>query len=404
VVQLFHEQLTDKEEMGNMKKMLVLLAVVVGIFAFSTGAFAAGTIDDITCLSCDKCTLGILACDVAGQGGSDACGYFDYDYNNGQGYGYESGRTSLSNCRAIFPICDCADTATTFVAGHTIGVRMTIMVDGAYGQKGAYWSDPADADIEFGKYTSKTLACSTAGYGSNFGPGTFWKTDATGTSTTQVNTLASGTVCAIAAGNQATLLVTNVTAGAVISADDETYKRSYWKLDVPPIRIDPNVLHNCEVISVKIELLDQSTGGICADCAAVCECIVDVAKVCCESVSGSASCLYPYFSSTAAATDEQPFWNGIVVVNTSSVAGTATLTIYQQDGVVGSFTTPTIAAHSMYVAALENIAFSGTGLGDLPVYVNVTTTFPSMDGFAIVANHWTGESMGYLCRKPLTKG
>jgi len=385
-----------------MKKILVLLAVAMGIFAFSTGAFAAATADIVSCLSCDKCTLGVLPCpNETVQGGpTPTCGYFDYDAADGQGYGYYSGRTSLSNCRAIFPICDCEDTATIFTQGHTIGVRMTIMVNGAYGQKGAYWSQPGDADIEFGKYKSKSLACSTAGYGSNFGPGTWWKTDSTGASTTQVNTLAGNPTCDVAAGNQATLLVTDVTAGATISVADEVNKRSYWKIDVPPIRIDPSVLHNCEIISVKIELLDQSTGGICADCVAVCECIIDVAKVCCPSTGGSASCLYPYFSSTTEANDAQPFWNGIVVVNTSSVAGSATLTVYQQDQKVGTYTISEIKANSMFVQALENIGFSGSGLGDKPVYINVTTTFPSMDGFAIIANTATGESMGYLCRKP----
>jgi len=392
--------------MGKMKKTLVLLAVAMGIFAFSTGVFAAtaGNSDIVSCLSCEKCILGTLPCpDDLVQGQTGNCTYFDYDANAGQGYGYVGNRmvgADHTNCRAIFPICDCEETATIFTQGHTIGVRMTIMVNGAYGQKWAYWSAPADANIEFGKHASKTLACNNPDYTSNFGPGTFWKTDSTGASTTQVNTLAGGTVCEIPAANQATLLVTNVTSGYTITAADETNKLSYWKIDVPPIRIDPTVLHNCEIISVKIELLDQSTGGICADCVAVCECVIDVAKVCCPSTGGTASCLYPYFSSTTEANDAQPFWNGIVVVNTSAVAGTATLTVYQQDGKVGTYTTPSIAAHSLYVQALENISFSGSGLGDKPIYINVSTTFPSMDGFAIIANTATGESMGYLCRKP----
>ena len=156
-----------------MKKILVLLTVAMGIFAFSTGAFATGVEDIVTCLTCDKCALGVLPCPgTVVQGGmTPTCSYFDYDYNDGQGIGYASGRPSVGNCRAIFPICNCVDTETTFIAGHTIGIRMTIMVNGASGQKGAYWSQPADANIEFGKYASKTLACNTAGYGSNFGPG-----------------------------------------------------------------------------------------------------------------------------------------------------------------------------------------------------------------------------------------
>jgi len=53
----------------------------------------------------------------------------------------------------------------------------------------------------------------------------------------------------------------------------------------------------------------------------------------------------------------------------------------------------------MYVAALENIGFTGTGLGDMPVYIKVTSTFGNIDGFAMIANSVSGESMGYLCRQ-----
>jgi hypothetical protein len=53
----------------------------------------------------------------------------------------------------------------------------------------------------------------------------------------------------------------------------------------------------------------------------------------------------------------------------------------------------------MYVAALENIGFIGTGLGDMPVYISVSSDFASLDGFAMIANPASGESMGYLCRK-----
>jgi len=375
-----------------MKKLLVLLTVAMAFFVFTTGA-SAQLLD--VCTPCPKCEVGSILCPQSGQDITPTCSYFDYE----TGVGYSSGR-GTGNCHAVFAICNCLSAATSFVAGHRIGVRMTILVDGLAGQRGAYWSAPGTTDIAFAMFAHQADACAATAYTSSFGTGKWYKTNSSGTATDEVTGLASNSSCAPTSGQQATQIITDPDKGYTITLADETAKLSYWWIDIPYIRINPSVLHNGELISVKIETLDQSTGGICADCVATCECIVDVARVCPTSGSSGSTCLYPYFSSTTEATDAQPFWNGIVVTNTSSIAGTATLTVHQQDGKAGTYTTPSIPAGSMFVQALENIGFSGTGLGDLPVYITVTTTFPSMDGFAIIANTATGESMGYLCRKP----
>jgi hypothetical protein len=193
---------------------------------------------------------------------------------------------------------------------------------------------------------------------------------------------------------------TNVDSGYIITADDVLNKLSRWWIILPEMRVDINSLKANDLISVRIETLDQASGGICATCRATCVCVIDVAKMCPTSgdLTGT-SCLFPYFTSTSAATPDNPYWNGIAIVNTSSKAGVAVLSVYQTDGKVGTFTTPSIAGHGMYVAALENIGFTGTGLGDLPLYINISTTFAGVDGFAMIANSESGESMGYLCRK-----
>jgi hypothetical protein len=275
---------------------------------------------------------------------------------------------------------------------------MTIMVNGQFGQNGAYWSAPGDSNIEFSKFASLQAACASTGYDSNFGPGAWYTSTAAGTSGTEIMTLAGDPTCVVPALNAATMLVTDPDQGYMITDYDVLMKLSYWKIDVPPIRIVPDVLHNCETISVRIETLDQSTGGICRDCNATCECIIDVAKVCCTSTT-SGECLFPYFTSTTAPNDAQPWWNGIAIVNTGSAAGTATLTVKQVDGASGSYTTPSIPAGSMFVRTLDGIPFTGSGLGDQAVWIDAVTTFSSMDGFAIIGNTQTGESMGYLCRK-----
>ena len=126
--------------------------------------------------------------------------------------------------------------------------------------------------------------------------------------------------------------------------------------------------------------------------------LIIVAKVCCGENS---ACFFPYFTSTTGVTPEQPYWNGIAIVNKGGSSGTATLSVFQQDGVKGTFTTPVVAPGSMFVAALENIDFTATGgtLGGLPVFIDVTSTFGQIDGFAMMSNSDNGDSMGYLCRQ-----
>jgi len=351
--------------MGKMKKLLVLLTVAVGLFGFSTGAFAAG-LDDV-CIPCTKCPLGQIGCPQPGQGTTPTCGYFDFE----TGYGYVSGTRggTQENCKAVFSICNCLTAATSFVAGHRIGVRMTILVDGRAGQNGAYWSQPASANIEFRKLATQEAACAATSYGSFFGPGKFFKTDSNGISTTEVTTLASGSTCTVPTANQATQIITDPVNGYTITLQDETDNVSRWLINIPEMRIDTSVLHNCEVISVKIEMLDQNTGGICAECSAVCECIIQVAKVCCADPSSS-TCLFPYFTSTTAPNDAQPWWNGIAIINTGSSDGTATLLVTQTDGVKGSITVP-VKAGAIYVEMLKDIDFTAAGgtLGDLPVWI-----------------------------------
>ncbi len=383
--------------MGKMKKLLVLLTVAVGLFGFSAGAFAAG-LDDI-CIPCTKCPLGTVGCPQPAQGITPTCSYFDYE----TGYGYVPGTRGLTreeNCKAIFSICNCLNAGTNFVAGHRIGIRMTILVDGRAGQNGAYWSQPASANIAFSKFATQELACAATAYVSQFGPGKFYKTDSNGVATTEVTSLTGGTTCTVPTANQATQIITDPGSGYTITLQDETDNLSRWLINIPEMRIDTSVLHNCETISVKIETLDQNTGGICAECTATCECIIQVAKVCCATPSSS-TCLFPYFTSTTAPNDAQPWWNGIAIINTGSSDGTATLLVTQTDGVKGEVTVD-VAAGAIYVEMLKDIEFTAAGgtLGDKPVWIQVNTTFTSMDGFAIIADSTTGESMGYLCRKP----
>jgi len=390
-----------------MKKLLVLLTLVVGLLGFSTGAFAQ-LID--VCTDCKGgTTLGSLPC----PGAQASCAPFNYQTRDG--YSNEPTKypaPQYGPYRAIFNICNCETAATSFVVGHRIGIRLTILVNGvAADNQGAYWAGTPDdaltgnsANIEFGMYATPAETCAAGAYlslgGSGsaprfFGPGTYYKADGTTTATPIAND-----VCAVGSSNRPIMITTDIQNGYTITQYDVDNKLSRWWIILPSMRIDPTVLFNGETISVKIETLDQATGGICSTCVATCECVIEVARVCPQggALTGI-SCLFPYFTSTTSATPDNPFWNGIAIVNTGSAPGTATLTVYQQDGKTGTFTTPVVQGGSMYVAALENIGFTGTGLGDMPVYIKVTSTFGNIDGFAMIANSQSGESMGYLCRK-----
>ena len=114
-----------------------------------------------------------------------------------------------------------------------------------------------------------------------------------------------------------------------------------------------------------------------------------------SSVIDSKSFILPYFPSLSAPSVYSPFWSGITLYNNSNTSGTAVLTFYQIDGVVGQYTTPIIPAKGMYVNTLDGISItkiSGSGgLGGLPSFVNVSSDFYG-GGFGMMGNVSTGES------------
>jgi hypothetical protein len=290
-----------------MKKLLVLITAMVAVFGFSAGAFAAW--GDPICTTCKGCPVGNIPCNIEEQA-EDDCADFDYDSFVPSRHGYCS--TNSANCRAIFNICNC-ETPSVFDAGATIGIRMTVLVDGVAGQLGAYWAEDAtDLALKTFDGVIPEDPCADVGQLENFGLIDFFKADRISGATP----LASSSCDPIIAANQAVVLVSEVGEGYVIDATDVTEKRHKWWIDILPIRIDRNVLHDGELISVKIELLAEGSGGICAECDAVCECIIDVAYVCCTVAAKSIYFPYVLPGSTSWST-------GIVVTNLSSTIAPA---------------------------------------------------------------------------------
>jgi hypothetical protein len=254
-----------------MKKQFVLLISLAVLFSLSTGAFAQ---DPLVSL-CNTAT-GTLLSDQSGQG---ICTYSDFQ----TGYGYCLAGKSVYSNKAVFRLCFCPESAANFREGSIIGVGMTILVNDQSGEKGAYWSLPADGEVHFGKYDSDDLACGGEA-SSSFGPGRFYKTS----DLTAPVSIVGDTTCPIPSANQATVLVTDPTAGYLITEMDEILALNRWFVQTPPIRIDPAVLHNGEVIKVRVEFLNQNS-GICSDCPPVCAGDIIVGQV---SSSPCTTCTY----------------------------------------------------------------------------------------------------------------
>jgi hypothetical protein len=371
-----------------MKKLLVILMLLslVGIGSVASAA-------DVASL----CSTNVLRVDCSLGGQNAQCGPFDFETGEGANCPFKDYHN-----RAIFSVCNCPD-PTQFSEGAKIGIRMTILVDKndglgpRAGENGAYWAT-TDPYVQFGRYATIDLACDGV-TDSSFGMGHYYKT----TDLTNAGwvTPYTGTNCDVPTSQEATIYVTDRTAGYTITLQDEIDALARWFIDIPLMRIDPAILHNGECIYVHVEFLNQNIGrGICSDCPPICDGTIKVACVCCSDEDKTSSCFFPYFTSVVAPDDVNPYWNGIAIQNTSNVAGKATFTVSEKDGVgKGTFTTPDpIPAGGMFVATLDSLTFEGT-LGTGQVFITVSTEFPTMDGFAMMANQLTGESMGYLCRK-----
>jgi hypothetical protein len=251
-----------------MKKLIVLLILSAAFFSLGTNAFAQTWPVGSTCST----TIGMLPGYQSGQG---TCTYFDFQ----TGYGYCLAGKSVYSNKAIFTVCNCRSSTDEFFVGSKIGVRMTILVDDRPGENGAYWSLPGDGEVHFGKYDSPESACAGEALES-FGPGHFYKYS----DRTAPVSIVGDTTCQVPPANQATVLVTDRNAGYEIK--DDAYGLTDWFVQIPPIRIDPTILHNNEVIKVKVEFLNQTDGhGICPDCREVCVDTTIVANV------GTSSCI-----------------------------------------------------------------------------------------------------------------
>ena len=358
-----------------MKKLVVLVTLMVAVFGFSAGAFAA--FGDPICLSC-KGPLRNVPIYTAAEQTTLSCTDFDYDMNSSAD-GYCEYKSN-NNYRLIFAVCNCElSQAAKLVDGFRVAIRMEILVNGQSGARGAYWSGPAVTNIIFNNYLTQSAACAAtvAEQTKTFGAPVFYLADGA----TSVPTLVTDPTCTVPDDQKSTILRTpqGAAAGYLITLADVNL--AYWWIDVPPIRIDPAAVTAGDVISVKVSLYDATLQPVCPDCVVpICECTIDVARVGCTS-SSTSSLTFPYFTSLTAG----DYWNGIVIANPNSEAGSCDLTAYEIDGSVGTATVA-VPAKSMFVNTLESMTWTGSGLGDVACYIKASCNYGGAFGFFMMSN------------------
>jgi len=303
---------------------------------------------------------------------SATCVAFDYETIGNGINGYCSNHTATVGVPRLIVQSTAPFELTNYV------VSAEILVNGVAGEKGVYWSNTPPV---YGHYALGSDACTGGGVGG------FAATYLRGDNLTTAVPVApiAGACAGVAAAAKAVKWTSNAAGLPLFISGD-----MFLEINLPPFNYNLAEVNAGDVVSVRITL-QKSTCGI----VGTFDLCIGTFIGTCPAPVGTSTKLFPYFTSLGT---DPVWWNGIAIVNTSGTAGTATLTAYEQDGSVGTFTTPSIAAHSMYINLLSNIAWVGAGVGDSPAYISVTGQFPSLEGFGMIANPISGESMGYLAK------
>ncbi|WP_321531246.1 hypothetical protein [uncultured Desulfuromonas sp.] len=311
---------------------------------------------------CDKNSVGRIIMGEAEYQGSESCVSFDFE----DGDGYCANTHSANNALIIKATADMPIT--------DYNVELEILTDGVY------WSDET---VDMASYEDAANACAgTNSVGDDLGL-TPTYTDAAGETESAAAPRANGTEdCDVADGSKAVTLY--LTGTSPVGADAR-----YLEIDMPAFNYDLDEITAGDEVEVRVKLSKAPCGEIIEDTFVV-------GTFGCIEAGVSYDVTFPYFTQITG----DAFWDGMAIVNLSGTAGTAELTIYEADGDV--FTASyDVEAHGMVVFNTSDLLSTATGsgtLGDARFYVEVEADF-NVDGFAMMANSATGESMGYLPRK-----
>jgi hypothetical protein len=260
-------------------------------------------------------------------------------------------------------------------------VKMEILVNGQSGDNGVYWSDQ---NLWVDGFDTQDDACASV----TTLPATPSLTYQLANGSAAVPDSTHSNNCSVDDTARAVVLNTGVTNLSLTSTND------FMGFDMPAFNYNLDDIQEGDVVSVKVTITKVPCGEIFTG-------TWTVGTFGCQASAATAKLLFPYFTEMGAA---DSFWDGIAIVNGSSTDGTATLTIHEADGDVATMAVA-VKAHSSYVNLLSAMlsgmtlttSVDGT-LGNAKCYIVVSTDFVPADGFAMMAESASGQSMGYLPR------
>ncbi len=388
-----------------MKKAITILAACMLVFSFA-GMVSA------QCVTCetDPGHINRGCVDVPEQGSCTTTpfDYEDFGICSEQRNSYCESAEKGDLHRALIQICECIpDPFSDVLEGEVFDIGLTILVDKkdgngpVEGNNGVYWAQDVNAGrvgIRMQTFANQGAACSNEECVPNAAfRGQFEYLLADGTTTDELPY--TGTECDVPSEQEivAIMPVLNQQGphGYRVTENDAVTNASVWWIDIPMMRVDQNITQAGWDVYAEICLYESlETGGVCGACEGCC-CLIKIGTLCCVDTLEECedTLIFPYLGRTDGA-----WWNGIAVTNLGSVSGTASVTLYENDGNV--FTgTVTIAGNSTRVID-PNADLSGSGtIGDEKGYAVVVTDGFAASGFAMMAKEANGVSMGYLAEK-----
>lgn len=395
-----------------MKKTISILAACMLVFAFAGMASAE-------ILTCETDPGHIdRGCETAAE--QSSCYTSPFDYEDFYGYYRNCDSPLNSYCespdkndlhRALFKICDCI-TEGIFPEvneGDVIDISMEILVDKhdgngpVEGNNGVYWAqDVNQTGVAMETYANQGVACADEScYPENAFVGDFVYSLASSTTTATVPY--TGTACDVPENQEIVKFAACTTQtgahGYTVQASDAVDNKSVWWIDIPYLRVDSNITKGTGWdVYVKICLYTSlDAGGVCGECEGCCY-NVKIGTLCCDSTPVVTTCTdtltFPYFPKTSS------YWYGMAVTNKSDEEGEFTVTLYENDGDVFTYT-DTVPANSTMVITPDMLtvetSVDGT-LGNTQSWAKVVTDF-SASGFGMMAKEDNGVSMGYLAER-----
>jgi len=222
---------------------------------------------------------------------------------------------------------------------------------------------------------------------------TYYKADGT-TKLTKANILAAtryNQTCTVAANARAK--VVEVKGAYQIGILDQEFALSYWWVDIPLMVKDYTEVVAASPLQVKIELLSDSAGGVCASCKTICECIFTLGNFGDDVMT----VYFPYVFTNIA-----PWTTGIAITNLDTAVTPignmeATFTLTDSTGKTFTYRKTDFQASVMSVM-LDSIVdkFDGTPK-DGAAWLKVDSNF-KIDGYQFVTDGVYGA--GTLPRLP----